>query len=181
MTFERYLAERRREPVRFGRRNPHADSLAKQLNANLDIVRRWLSGDISTGKMRAAMEFFNKTFPGQYEAVPGSLIYRGQEKVTFDGSPRSYSYDKTIAESFACNAGSGPFGGILPTKSQSAYVIRRKVCSSCKDRDAFALSLDLDKVLQIYGAHKYGIEAEVVILNTPPVGPTAKVSEGDCA
>lgn len=183
MTFEKYLAAKHKRlklPPITARRNPFAEDILSDLNRQLSTVTRWLHGDIDTKRMREAMEFFSFVFPGKYNATAGRLVYCGQASKEFYGEPRSYSYDKWIAENFACDPLSGPFAGMFSKKSQTAYVIKRKVCHKCADAPAFALSLDLAKVLSIYGSHKFGIENEVVILNTPPAGKTAKVSEGGC-
>jgi hypothetical protein len=183
MTFEKFLASKRKKkaPKLVAERgNPFAEDILADLNRHLSTVTRWLEGDIQTGKMRAAMEFFSFVFPGQFTATAGRLVYRGQAQRIFNGEPRSYSYEKWIAENFACDPLSGPFAGMFSKKSANALVIKRKVCHKCADAGAFALSLDLAKVLAIYGSHKFGIESEVVILNTPPTGKTARVWEGGC-
>jgi len=179
MTFETYLAALRKNPVEFqwNHRNPYADSLAQDLDTHLKAVRSWLAGSIHTAKMLEAMKFFNTVFPGHYEAKEGRKLYRGQNTKQFDGTPRSYSYDRWIADAFSCEPTAGPF--VTHTDS---FVIERKVCKSCEDKAAFRYSLDLAKILSDYGTgqHKYSVESEVVILNTKPKAPTASVFELEC-
>jgi hypothetical protein len=183
MTFETYLAALRKNPVEFQRnhRNPYADSLAQDLDTHLKAVRSWLAGSIHTAKMLEAMKFFNTVFPGHYEAKEGRKLYRGQNTKQFDGTPRSYSYDRWIADSFSCEPTAGPFVKLFSTHTDS-FVIERKVCKSCADKGAFRYTLDLAKILSDYGTgqHKYSVESEVVILNTKPKGPTASVAEIEC-
>jgi hypothetical protein len=182
MTFESYLAARH-NPVElipaYG--NPYADTLARDLDAHLKTIRAWLNGTINTEKMRAAMDWFSTVFEGQYEVKPGTKLYRGQDTKLTDGTPRSYSTEKWIAGSFACEPGGGPFAKIFATHPKS-YLISRKVCKACADSGAFKTSLDLAKVLSDYGMgqHKYSVESEVVILNTQPRGKTASMVEINC-
>lgn len=162
-------------------RNPYADSLAKDLDTHLTVIRGWLYGNLNTAKMLEAMKFFNAVFPGHYDAKEGKKLYRGQNLKQFDGTPRSYSYDRWIADSFSCEPIAGPFVKLFSTHTDS-FVIERKVCKSCPDNGAFKYSLDLAKVLSEYGTgkHKYAVESEVVILNTKPKGPTASVFQIEC-
>jgi hypothetical protein len=182
MTFEQYLAANRKLPE-FARnhRNPYADSLAQDLDTHLKAVRSWLAGNIHTDKMLEAMKFFNTVFPGHYDAKEGKKLYRGQNTQQFDGTPRSYSYDRWIADAFSCEPTAGPFVKLFASHTDS-FVIERKVCKSCADKGAFRYTLDLAKILSDYGTgqHKYAVESEVVILNTKPKGPTARVSEIEC-
>ncbi len=182
MTFESYLAALRPKSVEFQRnaRNPYADSLAQDLDTHLKAVRSWLGGNIHTAQMLEAMKFFNTVFPGHYEAKEGKKLYRGQDRNQFDGTPRSYSYVRWIADAFSCEPTAGPFVKLFSSHTDS-FVIERKVCKSCADKAAFRYSLDLAKILSDYGAgqHKYSIESEVVILNTKPKAP-ASVFEIQC-
>lgn len=185
MTFEQYLASIRKTPeiveVRTNSRNPYADTLSMDLGTHLKTVKSWLHGTMNSAKMLDAMKFFTVVFPGQYEVQEGRILHRGQNTKQFDGSPRSYSYDRWIADSFACEPGSGPFVKLF-SKHVPAFVIQRKVCRTCADKEAFRYTLDLAKVLGDYGTgkHKYAVETEVVILNTPPKGKKAAVTEIEC-
>lgn len=182
MTFEQYLASMRKTPELVkNHRNPYADSLAQDLDAHLKTVRAWLLGNIHTAKMLDAMRFFNTVFPGHYDAKEGKKLYRGQNTDQFDGTPRSYSYDRWIADSFSCEPTAGPFAKLFSRHTES-FVIERKVCKTCGDKAAFKHSLDLAKILSEYGTgkHKYAVESEVVILNTKPKGKTASVVNIEC-
>jgi hypothetical protein len=181
--FEKFLASRRENPVILSRRkeNPYADTIAKDLDRNLKAVKQWLNGDVNAERMTEAMEFFNAVFPGQYDAPEGLTLYRGQATNVTDGSPRSYSHDEKIADMFACEPGGGPFAHFFASHT-NAFLISRKVCYGCADKDAFRLTLDLAKVLEDYGEskHKFSVEKEVVILNTKPKGATAHIFEILC-
>jgi hypothetical protein len=163
-------------------RRGYADIIGKELDRHLDSVRYWLNGDVGSANMLAAMEFFNAVFPDQYDVNEGLVLYRGQGTDITDGSPRSYSYDESIATSFGCEPGAGLWAHIT-SSHEMAYLIERKVCHRCADSEAFSLSLDLAKVLEDYalGQHKWSIQKEVVILNTPPRGRTAHLYEIKCA
>jgi hypothetical protein len=170
--FETYLAQRRKKKAEFARfkaRNPYADTLAKDLNTHLVTVERWLNGSwlVNQQNMRAAMDFFDETFPGQYQPTAGKIIWRGQGTEIFDGTPRSYSYDQEAAEAFAA----------AMAVSSTSFVIKRKVCEVCADKAAFTRSLDISKLMQAYAYHKYSWEKEVVILNTLPKAPTGILYE----
>lgn len=167
MEFGRYLAQRRRWKARVEIDNPAADQMLELLQKHLKTVARWLNGQMDYSAMLEAMKFFARSFPGQYRATPGRLIYRGQTHEFFDGKPASYSYDASVAAGFACN-------------QDSTVVIKRRVCSECADKPAFRLSLDMAKLLAKYGDHEYAQEKEVVILNTPPKGKTAELMEAVC-
>ena len=180
--FEKFLASRR-NPVtlRRGRGNPYADTIAKDLDRNLKVVRQWLNGDVNPERMTEAMAFFNAVFPGQYDVPEGLMLYRGQASNITDGGPRSYSHDEKIADMFACEPGGGPFAHFFSSHT-NAYLISRIVCHGCADKEAFRLTLDLAKVLEDYGEsqHKFSVEKEVVILNTPPKGASAHIFEILC-
>jgi len=171
MTFERFLAMHRHRQVQFTRavaKNPAADEFANELNTHLATVKDWINhGGGNRTEMLEAMKFFRYYFRDQYAAKVGTMLYRGQGGRIFDGSPRSYSTDPSVATWFACS-------------SSGRVVISRKVCRSCSDRSAFRLTLDLGKVLAKYGLHKYGFEREVVILNTRPRGSQSAVAEIAC-
>jgi hypothetical protein len=170
MTFERFLAMHRHRKVEFARakaKNPTraADEFAQELNAHLATVKDWINhGGSNRAKMLGTMEFFRRYFGNVYQAKVGTLIFRGQGGRQFDGSPRSYSTDPSVATWFACS-------------TANRVVIERRVCHSCSDRPAFRLTLDLGALLAKYGTHKYGFEKEVVILNTMPKGATTFISE----
>ena len=177
MTFETYLAGRARGRLGRAERRPglkvnpavgFADEFARLLQRHLNTVEAWIDGTIKLKSMREAMKFFASEFPGQYTATPGRLLYRGQKTYAFDGQPRSYSYKRDVAEGFA-RAWWAWFG------SNPGILIERKVCDRCQDAAAFRFSLDLGKLLKVYATHVYGLEKEVVILNTPPRGETVKV------
>jgi hypothetical protein len=169
-SYEEYLRRRRPSPVhlaRVQRSNPAADELAADINRHLANVEAWINGHRSDAKILAAMEFFDLMFPGQYDAPDGRLLYRGQAQPTFDGSPRSYSYDRAVAEAFAVNS----------ADECETYLVKRKVCRSCADRQAFRLSLDLGRLMAKYALNKFAIEREVIILNTVPKGSAATVQQ----
>lgn len=175
MTFEQYLAKQHgRRKLRFQRyraKNPFADEFASELNDHLHTVEQWISGKLNVQKMRRAMEFFDRYFPGKFGATEGRKLFRGQSQMVFDGSPRSYSYDLKVAEAFAGTQ----CGWFAP--SCKLVLIERTVCSKkCADQAAFKFSLDLTKLIKAYASHKYALEREVVILNTQPKGQ-AKVFE----
>ena len=168
MIFERYLSSSR-PAIRF-QRNPPADVLEKEIHSHLNVVRRWINGDIDTAKMRQAMKFFTKEFNGAYRPNLDRYVYRGQGDEVFDGTPRSYTYDKEVAEGFA-ESQHALFG------SKPVLLVKRKVCFRCADSRAFETALDLGKLMKAYTGHKYGTEKEVVILNTRPVAKTAQLFE----
>ena len=174
MQFEQYLAQRRK-PRKFNRyqaKNPYADEFASELNQNLSTVEKWINGSVNTEKMIRAMQFFERYFGDRFRATEGRKVYRGQSQLVFDGTPRSYSYEKKVAEAFAENQ----CGWFAP--GCKGYVIERLVCSlkPCSDARAFRLSLDLGKLMKAYASHKYALEREVVILNTKPKG-SARIYE----
>lgn len=177
MTFEQYLS-RKRNPVRFKRaraKNPAnipADRFALDLNHHLNEVQEWINhGGSNRSEMLEAMLFFDEQFHGAYRAQPGTKLYRGQVGEHFDGDPRSYSTEVKVAEDFACG---------LHWSFSAPIIIERSVCHACADAAAFKLTLDLEKLLEKYGEHKYGWEREVVILNTMPRGATVTVMEVQC-
>jgi hypothetical protein len=168
MDFQQYLAKQRKQPhfVTMRATNPHAEDLAKDLNRHIATIRAWVNGSTWSAKMLDAMIFFNATFPGKYLPTKGRTVWRGQGREVFDGSPRSYSYSRKHAEWFAGNeADCSPFA-----KQCFSYMIERRVCFSCKDSEAFKISLDLKKVLKQYTDNPFGDEHEVVLLNTRPHG-----------
>ena len=170
MDFDHYLASKRKYKARVDIPNPAADEMVELLQKHLKTLASWLNGNMNRNAMLEAMRFFRRYFPGQYEATPGRIVYRGVDRSPrFDGEPRSYSYDRDAAEYFACS--------IL---SWNGFVIRRKVCDSCADKGAFRLSLDVAKVLKSYANHHYRDEREVIILNTAPKGSTAELLEVAC-
>lgn len=166
--FGKYLAKRRGYRTRVRIENPAADEMVEILQKHLKTIAAWLNGAMNRTAMLDAMQFFHRTFPGHYSATEGRLVYRGQSIEAFDGGPRSYSYDAGVAKDFACDLW-----------DKSSFVIKRKVCSSCGDKSAFRLSLDIAKVMKAYSVHKFSGEKEVVILNTPPHSP-AELLEVPC-
>ncbi|HUD74103.1 MAG TPA: hypothetical protein VMQ76_03450 [Terracidiphilus sp.] len=170
MNFEAYLAQSR-EPI--PKRNPaaYADVLEKSLSVHLETVRRWINGTVDAEGMLKAMRFFSTHFGTQYRPAEGKFVFRGQAKEVFDGTPRSYSYRRDVAEGFAEETATS----WMPWKKGSALLVRRRVCYRCTDSKAFAMALDLAKLMKAYLSHKWADEKEVVILNTPPVGVGSQV------
>ena len=170
MNFESYLAQFR-API--PKRNPaaYADVLEKSLSVHLDIVRRWINGTVDAEGMLKAMRFFATHFGSQYRPNEGRFLFRGQAKEVFDGSPRSYSYRRDVAEGFASEVATS----WMPWKKGSALLVRRRVCYKCSDAKAFGMALDLAKLMKAYLSHEWAEEKEVVLLNTPPVGVGARV------
>lgn len=167
MQFEQYLAKRRkpRKLYRYQAQNPYADEFASELNRHLGTVEKWVNGSVNEQKMLDAMKFFRRYFGPRFEATEGRKVYRGQSQLVFDGTPRSYSYDRKVAEAFA----DSQCGWYAP--NCKSYVIEREVCSAkCLDARAFRLTLDLGKLMKAYASHKYALEREVIILNTRPKG-----------
>jgi hypothetical protein len=164
--FEEFLAKQRNEPIRFNRvraRNPFADEFAQDLNQHLETVEYWVNGAMDATKMMDAMQFFHDAFGSLYEPAEGRKLYRGQTSLVFDGSPRSYSYDRQVAEAFAEECG-------WFAKCRN-FLIERKVCSHhCADHSAFRWALDLGKLMRAYASHPYAAEREVILLNTRPKG-----------
>lgn len=159
MSFERFLASRRRS---IALPNPaqakYADVLYAQLKTHLKTVGGWINGNMSAYKMTSAMKFFAVEFPGKFAPANGKHLYRGQTSVVFDGTPRSYTYDRKVARLFAAGLAS------------KGYTIERIVCIKCPDAKAFSMALDLGKLLQAYAAHPYSGEEEVILFNTKPKG-----------
>lgn len=168
MEFGQYLASQRKWKAQVNISNPAADEMVEQIQKHLKTVAAWLNGSMNRGAMLDAMRFFNRFFPGLYEATPGRIVWRGQTKEKFDGEPRSYTYQQDVAENFAC----GWFKG-------SGIIVRRKVCAKCADSAAFRFSLDISKLLKAYAHHVYANEREVVILNTAPKG-SGQLLEVEC-
>ena len=168
--FHSFLASRRPYTARLALRNPRAaDELAAELQIHLKTIEQWLNGFMDRGKMLVAMRFFQEEFPGRFGATDGRVIVRGQKSKSFNGDPRSYSYEMGVARDFACS--------IFKT---TGFLVKRTVCfRDCPDRKAFALSLDMAKVLKAYATHKYAGEKEVVILNTEVKKP-GEVLEVEC-
>lgn len=156
-------------------RNPHADVIARDLNRHLETVNEWIVGNMQSREMLQAMLFFSDYFPGQYSPTEGRKVWRGQARAVFDGSPRSYSYSKHQAETFAKQAAEcGWFA-----EHCESLMVERTVCFHCKDQRAFEIALDLKKILSQYSANPYGDEQEVVLLNTRPEGPQAHIWDVD--
>lgn len=172
MEFGQYLASRRRYKTTVNLQNPAADELIELLQLHLKTVAKWLNGYMNRADMLRAMKFFDEIFPGQYAPTVGRLVYRGQAGSKFDDSPRSYTYTSKVAENFSCN--------IWNWSNQPAILIRRKVCFSCPDKDAFSGSLDIGKLMKAYAGHQYAGEREVILLNTEPRGSTARIDEMEC-
>ena len=176
MEFGQYLASQRKWKAQVNIPNPAADEMVEEIQKHLKTVASWLNGYMHRDAMLDAMKFFTRMFPGQYEATPGRIVWRGQSKESFDGTPRSYTYDESTADDFACGLYPLTFGQIFHSE---ALVVRRKVTKHGGDKAAFRFSLDIAKLLKAYANHKYAGEKEVVILNAPLRGD-AQLMEVEC-
>jgi len=147
MNFEEFLAAtRKRNPIRFPRRN--ADDA--ELRRHLDVLTEWEAGNVNRKKMLDTLEYFDQEFDGEFRAKEGLKLYRGQVIPKFDGLPASYSRQRLVALSFAANEACAHDG-------EEALLVSRK---------SKGPSLDLAKLTM----HKplYPDEYEVILLNTEP-------------
>ena len=152
MSFEQYLAEGRNYRLNVTQKinPPYADELLRELKKHLATVERWIDGKINRLEMADAMDFFGTRY-----AATSKKVYRGTQKLIFDGLPASYTKKEYIAKGFATyEADKGWFG------RKPFYVIGRKPP---------AKSLDLAKLLKDYATGKIyeHEEAEVILFNTP--------------
>lgn len=152
MTFEQHLATNRRYRLKpRATFNPaYADEMLTELQANLEIVIRWINGKTDRPAMKQALDFFGTRY-----SAHGRKVYRGTKDLVFDGMPASYTKKLEVAEGFAIAEAEKGSGGRKPF-----FVI---------DRKAPAKSLDFSKLLKAYATGRIprSDEAEVVLLSTP--------------
>jgi len=147
MNFEEFLAAtRKRNPIRFSRRNVED----AELRRHLDVIGEWEAGNINRKKMLATLEYMDREFHHEFRARDGLKLYRGQVIEKFDGLPASYSRQRFVALSFAANEACAHDG-------EEALLVSRK---------SRGISLDLAKLTM----HKplYPDEYEVILLNSEP-------------